>query len=216
MNYLTNIPSSANDYGISKVLSVRSEVIHIKHILTEIFVRKTINISKHLKDVDMDLFYYMEYMTNRIRKIHNFTREFSLEKPERVVKHRFDRFFPSLELFKGLNNIIVLDFDGVVTDRKFERLYNLCIERSKVHICSANPTITEEWFIKRELPLPDKIHSMKGKKKKFKRLLEINKKYDYMFYIDNEKKYLDFAWLFGIKTYHWNGKKIVGFSKSSK
>lgn len=215
MNYLTNIPTSANEYGISKVLSVRSEVIHIKHILTEIFVRKTIDVSKHLEDVDITLFDYMEYMTNRIRKIHNFTREILVNKPEKIVKHRF-RFFPSLELFKDLNNIVVLDFDGVVTDRKFEDLYNLCIKRSKVFICSANPTITEEWFNKRGLPLPNKIYSMKGKNKKLKKLIEINKKYDYIFYIDNETKYLDFAWIFGIKTFHWDGKKIIEFSKSSK
>src|SRR5690554_1023216 len=47
-SYLTNIPSSANNFGVSKVLAVRSEIIHIKHILTEIFVRRSVDIEKYL------------------------------------------------------------------------------------------------------------------------------------------------------------------------
>lgn len=42
-SYLTNIPEDVSKYGINKVLLVRHEIIHIKHILTEIFVRKSIN-----------------------------------------------------------------------------------------------------------------------------------------------------------------------------
>src|SRR5690554_201468 len=47
-SYLTNIPSSANNFGVSKVLAVRSEIIHIKHILTEIFIRRSVDIEKYL------------------------------------------------------------------------------------------------------------------------------------------------------------------------
>lgn len=216
MGYLTNIPSSANDYGISKVLAVRSEIIHIKHIFTSIFVRKDIDIESYLNSLNMPLKSYMEYMTNRIRKIHHFSRKYTVHCPDKIPKHRFDNFFPSINFLNGLNNCIILDFDGVVTDKKFEHLYNLCIERSQVHICSANPTITEEWFKKRNLPLPFKIHSMKGKIKKIKRLFFIQEKYDNVFYIDNETKYLEYAWLFGLKTYHWNGKQIKYFSLNHK
>lgn len=215
-HYLVNIPENANEYGISKVLTVRSEIIHIKHILTEIFVRKYIDINDYLKDIDWTLFDYMEYITNRIRKIHNFSRNIYIDKPEIISNDKFKKFFPSITLFKDLNNCVVLDFDGVVTSKKFESLYRLCINRSTVYICSANPTITEEWFKKRDLPLPHKIYSLKGKIKKIKKIIELQKKFDYIFYVDNEYKYLDFTWLFGIKTYHWNGNKIVSYSKSSK
>lgn len=43
-NYLTDIPQEYEEKGFAKVLLVRHEIIHLKHILTEIFVRKTINV----------------------------------------------------------------------------------------------------------------------------------------------------------------------------
>jgi hypothetical protein len=202
--YLTDIPESAADYGLCKTLTVRREIIHIKHILTEIFVRKTINLG-YISNLGMDLYQYMEYMSNRIRHVHKFSRRYKAPINEIVKKDR-DKFFPTIELYKGLNVCIVLDFDGVVTKGKFHYLYKLCCERSKVHICSANPNVTEDWFVKRDLPLPYKIHSMKGKYKKIKRLLEIQKMHDYVFYVDNESIYLEYAWIFGLQTYIWTNK----------
>ena len=38
--YLTDIPQDVEKYGFCKTLAVRREVIHIKHIFTEVFVRK--------------------------------------------------------------------------------------------------------------------------------------------------------------------------------
>ena len=55
-----------------------------------------------------------------------------------------------------------------------------------------------------------------GKVKKIKRLIELQKKYDYVFYVDNEIEYLEYAWLFGLQTYHWNGNEIKYFSMKSK
>ena len=37
--YLTNIPQAIEKFGFCKVLAVRREVIHVKHILTDMFVR---------------------------------------------------------------------------------------------------------------------------------------------------------------------------------
>lgn len=213
--YLTDIPDMVSDYGFCKTLMVRREIIHIKHIFTEIFVRKTINIDFWLERVGMNLFDYMEVMTNIMRKIHRYSREYKND-CNRIVKEDNDRFFPSIELSKGLNNIIVLDFDGVVTENSFKELYELCCQRGIVHICSANPTITEEWFVKRGLTLPDKINSLKGKIRKMKMLIEYQKTYDNVFYIDNEEEYLKFAWIFGINTYHWDNNKIKYFTLSTK
>ena len=213
--YLTDIPDMVSDYGFCKTLMVRREIIHIKHIFTEIFVRKTINIDFWLERVGMNLFDYMEVMTNIMRRIHRYSREYKND-CNRIVKEDNDRFFPSIELSKGLNNIIVLDFDGVVTENSFKELYELCCQRGVVYICSANPTITEEWFVKRGLTLPDKINSLKGKIRKMKMLIEYQKTYDNVFYIDNEEEYLKFAWIFGINTYHWDNNKIKYFTLSTK
>lgn len=215
-SYLTNIPSSANNFGVSKVLAVRSEIIHIKHILTEIFVRRSIDIEKYLNPLKLSLFDYMEFMTNRMRFVHKFSRLYTIHNPDDIVKSERKRFFPTIELLNGLDVAIVLDFDGVTTDKSFGKLYEKCINTANVHICSANPTITEDWFDKRGLTKPFKIHSMKGKVKKIRRLIELQKKYDYLFFVDNETKYLEFAWLFGLQTYHWDGRNIKYFSMNTK
>lgn len=214
-NYLTNIPDIVENYGFCKTLMVRREIIHIKHIFTEIFVRKTINIDFWLERVGLNLFDYMEIMTNIMRKIHRYSREYKND-CNRIVKEDNDRFFPSIELSKGLNNIIVLDFDGVITENNFRELYELCCQRGVVYVCSANPTITEQWFEKHGLTLPNKIHSLKGKVKKMKMLIEYQKTFDNVFYIDNEEEYLKFAWIFGINTYHWSNNKIKYFTLSTK
>jgi hypothetical protein len=214
-NYLTNIPEIVNDYGFCKTLAVRREVIHIKHIFTEVFVRKTIDIEKYLNKLDISLFEYMEIMTNRIRNVHYFSRLYDNNCNDIVKKDR-DRFFPTLELLKGLNNLIALDFDGVTTENKFKELYELCCDRENVQICTANPTVTNDWFDKRDMTRPVIINAMKGKVKKIKRLIELQKKYDYVFYVDNETEYLKYAWLFGLQTYHWNGTEIKYFSMKSK
>ena len=173
MKYLTNIPQHFEEYGFSKTLLTRRETIHIKHILTNIFVRKTIDIQKYLDVIELDLFHYMEVMTNRIRKIYNFSREYKNEDLNDIVKNpRNQGFFPSIEFYTGLNNCIVLDFDGVITALKFTDLYELCLQRCKTFVCSANPSISINWFIKHNYNIPDKIYSMKGKVKKIKQLIK--------------------------------------------
>jgi hypothetical protein len=213
-NYLTNIPEIANNHGFCKTLIVRREIIHIKHIFKELFVKKTIDIQFYLDTLELSLFDYMEIMTNRIRRVHNFSREFYND-CNKIVKHHNNGFFPTFEFLNGLKRVIALDFDGVLTQNKFKDLYLLCCERGKVQICSANPTIEKDWFLDRNLPLPEKINSMKGAVKKIKQLIEIQKKFDYVFFVDNEIKYLEFAWIFGLKTYHWTGKEIKYFSMNA-
>ena len=211
VEYLTDIPNHYNVYGINKVLLVRRETIHLKHILTEVFVKKSIHIQKFLSLVDLSIDDYICLMTNRLRHVFKFSREFNIVCND-IIKTKRTAFFPNVELFKDLNSIVVLDFDGVMTNKNFHYLYRLLMEKSSVHICSANPGIREEWFIKRDLPIPEKIHSMRGKKKKLKRLIELQKRHDQIFYIDDEKSYLEFAWAFGIQTFHWHGNKIRYFS----
>jgi len=216
MAYLTDIPQNIGEYGFAKTLLVRREVIHWKHIMTEVFVRKTIDIQPILGELNMTLFDYMEYMTHRLRHIHHFSREYRFDM-DSIVKTKRESFFKQIELFKGLNNLIILDFDGVVTEKSFEDLYKLCLEREKTVICSANPTIKETYFLeKRNIPLPVKINSCKGKIQKLNVILDLHKRYDNVFYIDNEEKYLKVAWLFGIQTFIYQNKKIVFYSLKTK
>jgi hypothetical protein len=211
LTYLTDIPQSVESYGFCKVLQVRHEIIHLKHILTEIFVKKSIDISNTLDELGLTLFDYMGYITNRLRKVHHISREYAHNVNE-IVKVDRDRFFPELELYKGLNACIVLDFDGVITNKSFKELYQLCIDRAQTFVCSGNPTISSDWFISHEYPLPSKIYSCKGKIKKLKQLLEISKRHDFTLYVDNEDLYLEYAWIFGIHTYKYINKQIKYFS----
>ena len=110
----------------------------------------------------------------------------------------------------------MLDFDGVVTKNKFRDLYNLCIKRGNVHICSANPLITPDWFVSKGLEIPKNIHSMKGKKAKIKRLVELSRRFDVLLYVDNETEYLDVAWVLGINTYHYQNGKINFYTKNTR
>lgn len=214
--YLTGMSQDLEKHGLCKTLLVRREMIHIKHIFTEIFVRKSIDIDKYLRNIDMSLFRYMEIMTNRIRKLYKFPRSFRHD-INNIVKHDYENsFFKNVKFYENLNSSIVLDFDGVITSKRFRELYLLCAKRGRLEVCSTNPTIDNEWFAKNDLPLPVYIHSMKGKKQKLKRLIELSNKLDVMFYIDNESEYLEFAWLFGIKTYHFTNGKIKNFSLNTK
>lgn len=209
-NYLTNIPQDIEEFGFCKVLHTRYETIHLKHILTEIFVKKSIDIQSELNKIDWDILRYMEFVTNRLRTIYHSSRQYRQDF-DKIIK-RTNNFFPLLDLYSRLNNIIILDFDGVITKNQFSELYKLCIQRNKTVVCSANPTITEDWFFCRNLPVPSKIYSCKGKKAKLKQLVELAKKYDNCLYVDNEEEYLKFAYLFGINTFIYKNNKIGNYS----
>lgn len=213
-DYLTNIPQDIERFGFCKVLAVRYEVIHFKHIMTEVFVRKSIDIESLLEKINYSLFDYMAFMTQRLRNIHHIDRKFVCNLND-IVKRDRRNFFPAIQLMDGMYNVIALDFDGVVTEKKFAGLYELCLSRCRTVICSANPTIEEGWFESHGLSKPDQIYSMKGKIKKINRLIELAKKYDNVFYVDNEEEYLKYAWLFGIKTFIYSHGVIKNYSLNS-
>lgn len=214
--YLTGIPQQMEKHGLCKTLLVRNEVINIKHIFTEVFVRKSISFEDGiLKKFDISLVEYIEYIANRLRRIHKFSRQYRAPM-DGIVKSDRKSFFPTLWLYNGLKNVIVLDFDGVCTSNNFRELYELCVSRCKTVICSGNPTVTQEFFLKRGMAIPDKIYACKGKTAKLKQLLELQKHNDNCFYIDNEPEYLRSAWCIGIKTYLWSNNKIKNFSLNTK
>lgn len=213
--YLTDIPQFVEEYGMCKTLAVRHDVIHVKHIFTEIFTRKTIDIDTLLNSVNMNLFSYMEYMTHRLRHIHYFSRDYKQPFND-IVKTDRSSFFSCISVNKGLNDVACLDFDGTVNSKNFRNLYELTCARIKTYIVTANPTVTEEWFIKNQLPMPDKIFACKGKLAKINTLLDINKKHSHIYFVDNESKYLDITWIFGIYTFEYRNNKIYAYTKKTK
>ena len=68
MKYLTEMPNEMKEYGIAKTLLVRKEMITLKHVGTEIFVRKSINIVPMLMELGMTLFDYSTFINERERK----------------------------------------------------------------------------------------------------------------------------------------------------
>lgn len=212
--YLTNIPEIYKENGIAKTLLVRREMIHIKHILTEVFTKKSVQTPFY--KLNMNYGEYMEIMTRVMRKIFHYSRDYKYNL-NGIVKGSHNRFFPQLEMYKGLDTVIALDFDGTITSSKFRQLYDLCIERcDKVFVVTANPTVTAHWFINREISTPNKIYACKGKEKKIRQLIELQKKYDQVFYVDNEVEYLEMAWIFGIKTFLYRDGKIEYFTMKTK
>lgn len=203
MAYLKDIPQEAETWGVCKTLLCRRETIHIKHLMTEIFVKKSIN----LDTLGIDVYNYMAFLTIRLRKIYKFDRTYNWD-IDKIINFDRQRFFPSIESLRQLQTKIILDFDGVCTDKRFHELYSLCIERCPTVICSANPTITTSYWHKRELPSPRKIFSNRGKKKKINKLIDLIAQNDFVFYVDDEIEYLDIAYVYGAITYHWDGKTI--------
>lgn len=213
-DYLTNIPEICEEYGMAKTLLVRREMIHLKHIFTEVFVRKSVQTPFY--KLNMNYGEYMEIMTRVIRKIFHYSRNYKYNL-DGMVKESHNRFFPQIEMYKGLDTVIALDFDGTITSNRFRQLYDLCIERcDKVFVVTANPTVSEHWFINRGISTPNRIYACKGKEKKIRQLIELQKKHDQVFYVDNEVEYLEMAWIFGIKTFLYRNGKIEYFTMKTK
>ena len=70
MHYLTNIPDTAKDYGIQKLLITRSLTIDYKHRGTEMFIR-----NKDLPPKSVDLLELMERRENQLRFIYHISRK---------------------------------------------------------------------------------------------------------------------------------------------
>lgn len=219
--YLVDIPQDFSKYGFCKVLLVRLEIIHIKHIFTEIFTKKSIDINKYLNLIEWSLFDYMEYMTNRMRKIHHFSREWEwdINKIKCGVGNT-KKFFPILKMLENngkLKTCIILDFDGVMSKYNFKQFYLRMFDyHCDVIVNTGNPNINEKWFTNHKYIPANKLFANKGKIKKIKRLIEISKRYDNCLYIDDEIEYLEYAWIFGIKAFHYTQNKIMQFTMKTK
>lgn len=105
LNYLQNIPLD-NSWGICKVLLVRREIIHLKHIRKEIFIRRTVNIHEILRNLNISLFEYIQYLTNKENLIFKFNRDYTLEDPNQIIKLN-NTFGQYLILYQTLKKVVI-------------------------------------------------------------------------------------------------------------
>lgn len=213
MEYLTGMPTDiVNGYGLSKTLLTRRETIYLKHVLKNIFVygnEEQLKEKLHMLQFK-SLFQYFEFVTNKLRKIYKLPREYIVDNVDDIVKQSRDSFFRVLELYKPIKPIIILDFDKTITNPKFHDLYKYIINDYRVIINSANPNkdVIKSYLIKHNLEMPHTIYANKGKKKKIIKLKEIatNNLEKIIFYIDDEKEYLDYGCLLFMYCYEYNKK----------
>lgn len=216
-SYLTDMPTDIlNKYGLTKTLLTRRETIYLKHVLKNIFhyadeewLNEKLNMMQFKSQ-----FKYMQFVTDKLRGIYKLPRDYFIEDVDTIVKEKRDSLFKMIDLYKQLNPLIVLDFDKTITNLKFHTLYEYLSDNLGMDIVinSANPDekIITNYLIKHKLALPKKIFANKGKKKKIVRLKDIAYKNSnkIIFYIDDEKEYLDYGCLLFMYCYEYtkNGK----------
>lgn len=209
--YLTNMPTDVlNTYGLTKTLLTRRETIYLKHIMKNIFIYGDENmINEKLEMLQFkSLFQYMGFITNKLRGIYKLPRDYKTDNVDNIVKQNKDSFFRILDLYKEIKPIIVLDFDGIITNIKFHSLYNYIVNDYTVIINSANPQeqVIKDYLTKHELKMPKTIYANKGKQKKIIRLKDIASHYQnrILFYIDDEEEYLDYGCLLCMYCYKYS------------
>lgn len=102
--YLQNIPNELTGVGIQKVLLVRREMIHLKHIRKEIFINRTVDINNILEELGLSLFEYIQFMSNRERQIFKINRNYQLDNINEVVKSS-ETFGSISKLYKSVENV---------------------------------------------------------------------------------------------------------------
>jgi len=220
--YLTDIDKKLDHdtlvkHGLHKTLLVRRESIHWKHVFTEVFIRKTVDIGI-LKAMRIDLLRYVEIMTNRLRSIYKINREYHYENDtDDIINTTKKTFFTYLDLFKNCKDArLILDFDGVITNKHIQSIWNILFDKMNIIVCSANPTVSKEWFINRNIKVPT-IYANKGMNKKLIKLRQLAERYPILIYVDDESKYLTPAWLLGIHTFTIKKSgEIKNYSLNSK
>lgn len=123
--YLTNMPSDiVNDYGLSKTLMTRRETIYMKHVFKNIFIYgNEDDLLEKLKNLNMSLFKYMEFCTNKLRGIYKISRNYKIDDVNKIVKQNRESFFKTFEIYEPLKPIVILDFDKTITNKKFHNIY---------------------------------------------------------------------------------------------
>ena len=108
--YLQDIPNELTDVGMQKVLLVRREMIHLKHIRKEIFINRTINIESILDSLGLSLFEYTQFMSNRERQIFKISRDYQLDDINKVVKLQ-ETYGAISRLYSSLKEVIYFTTD---------------------------------------------------------------------------------------------------------
>lgn len=210
MEYLTGMPTDIiNEYGLQKTLFTRRETIYLKHIMKNVFeYGDEDSLNKQLKMMQFkSVFQYVQFLTNKLRGIYKITRNFNVESADDIVKVDRASICKTLELYKPIKPLVVLDFDRTITNQKFHSLYQWIHNDFDILINSANPNRDSivEYLDKWNLPRPKQICANKGKQKKIVSLKLIATRHIYspIFYIDDEIEYLNYGVLLGMYCYEY-------------
>ena len=219
VTYLTNLPSEiCNETGLSKTLLTRRETIRLKHLQKTLFVYHLYDDEELLRRLRFmqfkGLMQYFEFLTNQLRGIYKFTRRFSYENVDSIVKRRSDSFVDLIRMYRSADPIVVVDFDRTLTNKKFHSLYNwLAYEGVNLYINTANPSIetVEAYLTKHDLPSPKKLFCNRGKQQKVVHMKVIAMKHidRPLFCVDDELEYLEYANMLFYQCYQYtSGGKI--------
>jgi len=208
--------------GLTKLLLSRFAVIHYKHLLTEVFVRKN-RTYLDIIEQQMTLEQYATFITNRIRRVLKMPRIIELSPAEVSgdISSSLHRFLNRV-LVAPLKTAIGIDFDNTIT--RYPELYLYLHERVKKHpnyhrlyIISANHEENIKNFLKkRNLPFPSKILGGKKEGKVNAMMYNLICPHFFSIFIDDQIEYCQIAHVFGAHAYRVNGKTEDGFAKLKK
>lgn len=151
MNYLQNIPDTANEYGANKLLLVRDLSIDWKHRETELFIR-TPELLNEIADIQ-DIFNICKTRANQLRYIYHTSRSVLRDKaPQQIVD--IPNIRNSLELIHEYSKVY-LDFNVLMNSPE---IYNK-LDKSNLIVFSLKAKEKDiiSYFLKKDLQLPSKI-----------------------------------------------------------
>lgn len=148
MNYLTNIPNSAKEFGINKLLITRSLVIDYKHRGTQMFIRDKTIIPSSITILEL-----MERRENQLRYIHHISRKASYKTPIEILETGC--IFKNVHMLSDFSTVYY-DFLSLAKDGP--STYNkLCKNNTIVFTTKHSEQFVLNHFIKNNLQAPSKI-----------------------------------------------------------
>lgn len=223
MEYLKNLTDKMiNEHGLCKVLYVRKESIHMKHVLKRFFVSGNPTIlewatGEILERLNMSLFQYIAYITDKMRFVNKISRDIQLEHPSELIGMTWRNAPTAIKVYDPLHPIMLIDFDKVVTNEYFRKNYfQYMMATYKTVIVTANPSTDILAYIKKnysDYKGKVEIIQRKGMDQKIIALKEFaikNVKYP-IFYFDDEDYYLDHGLFLFMHPYKVKKNKVIKF-----
>ena len=148
MTYLTNIPESAKDFGINKLLITRSLTLDFKHRGTQMFIREKSIIPSEIPLLDL-----LERRENQLRYIHHISRKALYKTLIKDLENT--NIFKNVHLLSDFSTVyydfLSLAKDGASTYNKLRK------DNTIVFTTKHSEQAVLNHFIKHNLHAPSKI-----------------------------------------------------------